>query len=157
MTQQADELMFQNAPLSAHELMRAHGTAADIAARFATGTPEVREALGDWLTSFSAALSYEAWDWLSALVSKAPSLIEERQETTMRRTFDRARLRLLSLQDLAALAAELAATPRPADRAGRARLARYRAAVAAELAHQAQHGTPTPSHHRGRARTPSQA
>lgn len=70
----------------------------------------------------------------------------------MRRTFDRARLRLLSLQDLAALAADLAATPRPADRAGRERLARYRAAVAAELAHHAQHGQPTPTPHKGRSR-----
>lgn len=74
----------------------------------------------------------------------------------MRRTFDRAALRRLDLAALAALADELAATPRPADRAGRARLARYRAAVAAELAHQAQHARPTPTPHKGRARTPSQ-
>lgn len=75
----------------------------------------------------------------------------------MRRTFDRAALRLLDIAALAALAAELAATPRPADRTGRIRLARYRAAVAAELAHQARTGSPTPSPHKGRARTPSRA
>lgn len=75
----------------------------------------------------------------------------------MRRTFDRARLRSLDLADLSALAVMLATAPAPADRAGRARLARYRAAVAEELAHQVQHGTPTPSKHKGRARTPSRA
>lgn len=153
-----DELMFQNKPLSAHELIAAHKTRATIAALFAEASPGTRrEELGAWLTSFSAAVSYEAWDWLSALVYKAPALIEASKEATMRRTFDRAALRRLDLAALAALAAELAATPRSADRAGRERLARYRAAVADELAHQARTGSPTPSPHRGRTRTPSQA
>lgn len=153
MTQQADELMFQNTPLPAHELMGAHRAAADIAALFAEASPGTRrEELGAWLTSFSAAVSYEAWDWLSALVCKAPALIEASKEATMRRTFDRAALRRLDLVALAALAAELAATPRPVDRAARERLARYRAAVAAELAHHAQHGQPTPTPHKGRSR-----
>lgn len=69
-----------------------------------------------------------------------------------RRTFERQALRRLSLQDLAALAVDLAQQDRPDDKAGRGRLARHRAAVAAELAHQAAHGRSTPSPHRGRSR-----